>query len=298
MLNEETRALAGVEFTSLDWVTGAWTAPGVDLEREFGVVLAPGGEIAGYFLISSDPPHTSVFTIGAVALEHHGRGIGTAIVEELARRAEGYAALAPAGEPVIWRMGALAEEPLVAGLLRAQGFTEARVFWMMQRRFDGPPEPPAAVPGVEFELVEPGREAEVYDCLAEAFEDHYGDGLAAPDVWLHTHVTAVEQHDASLWHVARRGGRIVGALLALERADENPEFGYVELLGVRREERGRGIGEALLRRSFVQLYERGRAGVMLGVDSESSTGAHRLYERAGMTAEPRFSNWERVIRTA
>jgi hypothetical protein len=34
------------------------------------------------------------------------------------------------------------------------------------------------------------------------------------------------------------------------------------------------------------------------VDSESTTGATRVYERAGMSAQPRFSNWERVIRPA
>ena len=38
MLNEETMALADVAFTSLDWVAGPWTAPGVDLERNYAVV--------------------------------------------------------------------------------------------------------------------------------------------------------------------------------------------------------------------------------------------------------------------
>jgi ribosomal protein S18 acetylase RimI-like enzyme len=288
--------LAGVEFTSLDWVAAPWTAPGADLERDFGVVLGADDDLAGYFFVDSEPPHTSVFSIGAVALDHHGRGVGGAIVEEIERRAWRFAELAPAGHEVVWRMGALAEEPLVAGLLTAHGFTERRIFWVMTRRFDGPPEPPADVPGVAFELVEAGREADVYDCLAEAFEDHFGDGLAPLDVWLHTHVTAVEHHDPSLWHVARRDGRVVGALVGDATASEDPELGYVHLLGVRRTERGRGIGAALLRRSFEQFYERGRAGAMLFVDSESSTGANRLYERAGMTPRPRFANWERVLR--
>jgi ribosomal protein S18 acetylase RimI-like enzyme len=296
MLNDETRALVGVEFTSLDWVTAPWTAPGADLERDFGVVLAPDGAIAGYFFLSSDAPHTSVFSIGGVALAHHGRGVGSAIVEELERRAAAFSRLAPAGEPVVWRMGALAEEPQVAALLAAHGFVERRIFWAMHRRFDGPPEPPGEVPGIAFDVIQPGREADVYDCLAEAFEDHFGDSLAPREIWLHTHVTAVEHHDPSLWHVARREGRVVGALLGLAQADEDPAFGHVDLLGVRRAERGRGIGEALLRRSFAQFHDRGRSGVTLIVDSESTTGATRLYERAGMTAQPRFSNWERTIR--
>ena len=64
---------------------------------------------------------------------------------------------------------------------------------------------------------------------------------------------------------------------------------------MRREARRRGIGEALLRRSFVTLYELGKQGAQLVVDSESSTGADRLYERVGMTAQPRFANWDRTL---
>ncbi|HET6850533.1 MAG TPA: GNAT family N-acetyltransferase [Gaiellales bacterium] len=298
MINAESRALRGVAFTSLEWVTAPWTAPGANLERDFGVVTGPDGDLAAYFFIESEPPHTSIFSIGAVGLEHHGRGVGAAVVEELERRAEAFAAAAPAGEQVVWRMGGLAEEPLVARLLSDHGFGHPRVFWVMKRAFDGPPEPAADVPGVTFELVSPGGEEEVYPCLAEAFEDHYGDGLPARDVWLHTHVTAIERHDPSLWHVARRDGVVVGALLGQPVADEDPTLGYVALFGVRRSERGRGVGQSLLRRSFTQFHERGRAGVMLFVDSESTTGATRVYERAGMTSEPRFCSWERVLRTA
>jgi len=298
MLNEETRALAGVSFTSLDWVAAPWTAPGVDLERDYGIVVGPDGDMAGYFFVESEPPHDSVFSLGCVALAHHGRGLGAAMVQELEQRARRYASLAPRGEPVIWRMGALAEEPKVARLLRDHGFEERRVFWVMKRRFDGSPSPAADVSGIDFELVAPGSEADVYDCLAEAFEDHYGDGMQPLDVWMHTHVTAVEHHDPSLWHVARRAGRVVGALLGQAAASEDCTLGYVALFGVRRAERGRGIGQSLLQRSFAQFHERGCSGVMLYVDSESTTGATRVYERAGMTAQPRFSNWERLITPA
>jgi hypothetical protein len=37
---------------------------------------------------------------------------------------------------------------------------------------------------------------------------------------------------------------------------------------------------------------------VLEVDTESITGATRLYERLGMTAEPRFSQWEKELRPA
>jgi GNAT superfamily N-acetyltransferase len=108
MLNEETVALTGVPVASVEWVTTAWTAPGVRLDRDFGVITDKGGAIAGYFMLAFEPPHTTVFVIAAVALSHHNRGIGSAIVAEVERRGR---ELAAGHDDVILRIGALAESP-------------------------------------------------------------------------------------------------------------------------------------------------------------------------------------------
>ncbi len=292
MLNEETVALTGVPLASVEWVTTAWTAPGARLDRDFGVITDSSEAIAGYFLIEFEPPFTTVFAIGAVALPHHNRGIGSAIIEEFERRGRERAA---GHENVTLRMGVLAGEPRVAALLTAHGFREVRVFWSMTLRFDGPPPPPADVAGIDVRTLVPGREREVYECAAEAFEDHWGDGFSSEQSWLHRHVHASDSFDPELWYLAWEGERLVGLLLAAADAEEDPELGYVGLLGVRREARGRGIGEALLRRSFVTFHALGKRGAQLVVDSESSTGANRLYERVGMSAQPRFANWDRTL---
>ena len=292
MLNEETVALTGVPLASVEWVTTAWTAPGARLDRDFGVITDEGGAIAGYFLIEFEPPHTTVFVIGAVALSHHNRGIGSAIVAEVERRGR---ELAAGHDDVTLRIGALAGEPRVAALLTAHGFREVRVFWSMTLRFDGPPPPPADVAGIDVRTLVPGQERQVYECAAAAFEDHWGDGFSSEESWLHRHVHASDTFDPDLWFLAWEGEVLVGVLLAAAESEEDPELGYVGWLGVRREARGRGIGEALLRRSFVKFYELGKLGAQLVVDSESSTGANRLYERVGMTAQPRFANWDRAL---
>src|SRR6478735_6607817 len=82
MLNSETVALTGVPLASVEWVTTAWTSPGARLDRDFGVITDESGAIVGYFRIEFEPPFTIVFGIGAVALSHHGRGIGSTIIEE------------------------------------------------------------------------------------------------------------------------------------------------------------------------------------------------------------------------
>ena len=89
---------------------------------------------------------------------------------------------------------------------------------------------------------------------------------------------------------------MAGALIGRPEAVQDPRYGYIDQLGVRRARRGRGIGEALLRTSFTRLYEAGSGGALLHVDSYSPTGADCLYERVGMTAIPQFATWEKELR--
>ena len=72
--------------------------------------------------------------------------------------------------------------------------------------------------------------------------------------------------------------------------------GYVGLLGVRRPWRRKGLGEALLLRSFQAFRERGWTRGTLGVDASSPTGATRLYERAGMRVYRTTVFLERPVR--
>ncbi len=85
-------------------------------------------------------------------------------------------------------------------------------------------------------------------------------------------------------------------MFAWADAEEDPSRGYVAALGTRRPYRGKGIASALLRHVFRTLLERGKRGCDLHVDSDSLTGATRLYERVGMTAHPRFATWEKELR--
>jgi ribosomal protein S18 acetylase RimI-like enzyme len=81
----------------------------------------------------------------------------------------------------------------------------------------------------------------------------------------------------------------VGALTASGSGDR----GWVDELGVLVSHRGRGIGEALLRRSFGVFAGRGVRHVLLNVDAENPTGATALYERVGMRVAGRWDLWER-----
>jgi GNAT superfamily N-acetyltransferase len=294
MMNREELALTGRITTSLEWVVTPWTAPGARLERDYAIVVDRDGQPAGYLMLDAHEPYTRIFAVGAVALPLHGRGVGAAVLGEIERRARALAELAPAGEQVLLNVGSLADEPRVAGLLTAHGYREVRRFWVMTIAFGADPPDPELPPGYELRAVELEHMDAVYDCLADAFRDHFGD-FEPRERWLHGHVTT-DSFDPGLWRVAWHDGCVAGALVAVAESTDDPSLGSVDLLGVRRDERGRGLGEALLRSAFAALAARGSQGATLLVDSESPTGATRLYERVGMTARPSYVTWEKLVR--
>lgn len=297
MLNAETEAFIGVPIAGIDWVASMWTAPSGDVESDFAVVHTDAGELAGYLLVRGHPPYTQVFAIGVVALPYHGRGLGSAIVADTERRAGRLVKLAAPQRRVVMHAGALADEPRVSALLSRHGYAEVRRLSQMQIDFaHDPPPPPGEVSGVEIRPLVRGEERTVHACLAEAFDDDWHEGFSTEEDWIHEHVDAVDRFHPELWWLAWQGTQLAGALVGRPRADENAALGYVGWLGVRRAFRGRGIGEALLRTSFVQFHGLGRSGVCLHVDNDSLTGATRLYERAGMTSHPRFATWEKELR--
>lgn len=84
----------------------------------------------------------------------------------------------------------------------------------------------------------------------EAFEDHWGyvetpfeEGFKR---WKH-YVFEIRKPDPSLWFLAMDGDEIAGMVSCRMEADDDPDKGWVSVLGVRRPWRRRGLGLALLR---------------------------------------------------
>lgn len=156
-------------------------------------------------------------------------------------------------------------------------FAEVRRFWQMQIEMRQEPPAPVWPEGVSLRPFDPERDTHtVFEADEEFFSDHWGNLPQDYPTWRHWTVKRPD-FDPTLWFIAWNGERIVGISLC-----KDGEKGWVDTLGVARSWRGRGLGLALLLHSFGEFYRRGRYKVGLGVDSESLTGATRLYERAGM----------------
>ena len=124
--------------------------------------------------------------------------------------------------------------------------------------------------------------------LIEAFADDWGYHPEPFDEWADDYAGS-PNYDPTMWLLAGDGTEPVAALVAQVFGDR----GWISELGVLKSHRGRGIADALLRRSFATFAERGFGRVMLNVDAENPTGATALYERVGMRIIKRWDLWER-----
>jgi ribosomal protein S18 acetylase RimI-like enzyme len=133
----------------------------------------------------------------------------------------------------------------------------------------------------------------VYAATEEAFSDHWGYRPVTLEEWSGLNVR--DTLDYALWFLAEEKGEVAGVCLC--RLDETPDarLGWVNVLAVRRPWRRLGLGRAFLLHAFAELRARGRERVGLGVDTENTTGAVRLYESVGMTAVRRSDTYEREV---
>jgi mycothiol synthase len=200
-----------------------------------------------------------------------GQGLESAVVETTEARARS------AGGVRLGR-GALASDRDLIALLGSRGYRDVRHYYRMTIDMDGPPPAPTWSEGLEPRPFELEHARAFYAADEEAFEDERGHEPISFEEF-ERHWLSGLRFDPSLWTAVWDGDEIAATLIAQWKRFGG---GWISGLSVRQPWRRRGVGLALLLQSFGQFYERGERLVALSVDSESPTGATRLYERAGM----------------
>ncbi len=119
----------------------------------------------------------------------------------------------------------------------------------------------------------------MYDAHQEAFSEETDFEKDPFDEWMHWSYR--EPFDPALWFVARDGDEIAGIALcrAVAARQATSTSGWVNILGVRKPWRRRGLGKALLEHAFREFRARGKTHAGLGVDGAQRGGARAL--RAG-----------------
>jgi mycothiol synthase len=223
-----------------------------------------------------------VYLPGAVHPDFRGQGIGSAILEwQMAAGASilrtydhdlpGYLFL----NSWDWLEGDHA-------FYRSHGLEPVRYFTEMLRPLDDLPSVPAPE-GVRLEVWDDRRSEQVRQMFNAAFADHWGSTPVPADAWQHRLISHGTRLDLSVIAVGddQMVGAAVNGVYPSDFESSGRRDGWIETLGVASEFRRRGVGAALIARSFELFAGEGLTHAMLGVDAANPTGAYGLYEGLG-----------------
>jgi mycothiol synthase len=228
------------------------------------------------------------------------QGLGNAMLGWLEQRAK--AAADELGHPRgarLWQTFCRGTEQAKQALLERAGYAPARTFYLMLRPSLG--EIPACpLPaGLELRPVRAHHLRAIWEAHVEAFRDHWSQAEATEadfQEWLTS-----GEFQPEIWKVAwdRESNQVAGMVLGYINHEQNKRQGrrrgWTENIGVRRPWRRRGLARALMAANLRELKARGMTEAALGVDSESLTGALRVYESMGFQAVRRDSVWRKPM---
>jgi ribosomal protein S18 acetylase RimI-like enzyme len=226
-----------------------------------------------------------------------GPAVFLALVDALEARLRIIAADHPPGEKLFATFGGdLAPER--NALLESLGYEPVRYYYAMVRpSVDDLPDAPLP-PGVEIREVLPEHLPAIWAADQEAFRDHWG-FTPATDGDYERFVSDPVMSDTSLWRVAWDGDEVAGQVRGYIQAEENERLGrlrgYTEHISVRRPWRRRGLARALIAASFPLLRARGMTEAALGVDTENTSGALRVYENCGFRPVSRSADYRKPL---
>ena len=247
---------------TLDDVREDWE--GADLARDAWVAIPPGGRIAGYAFLRDED---------ALVVTHpdaEGRGIGRGLHDRLVARARERGAR-------VLRQEVSADCDPARRLLEGAGWRATGRYWRMQVALSERPPAPAWPSGVRVGSLDLDDDLEAVHALIEAafteVPDHVPRGLEERRAWLER-----PGFEAALSPVARVDRDIAGAALCW-RWEEG--YGFVSHLAVARDQRGQGLGRALLAAAFGGFHDAGLTAAVLGVHT-ANRSALSLYESVGM----------------
>ena len=239
---------------------------------------------------------TSKIEVDAYVHPEHDSTLGDEVLATL--EARGLELAAAAGhDHALFDTAAYREDERTRGWLTRRGFEIGTTFTRMRIDLAGPPaapEPPSGVVVRRSDAADPDLRLAL-DIHEKAFTEHYG----------HLPRTFEKFRDqfhehgpdwSSLW-IGEVDDHPVGLLIGTQQFVEEENAGYVRIVGVLPEARGRGLAKALLQTYFAAAQADGRSAVLLHVDQANVTNALGLYASVGMRSVLQIDAWAKRVTT-
>jgi ribosomal protein S18 acetylase RimI-like enzyme len=270
--------------------------------------LDSGGVPRAYARLTKNKDGAKAHGFCAVDPKWQRRGVGSALLSWLEARTRqrfaedsGAHVAGAGGAGPVPRLRIFIEQKQQhqCALLEESGYEVVRYYNEMHRPLSAPlPEAPLDH-GLKLVPMEPGLSEAVRLAHNQVFADHWGSEPRDEESWGFVVNDPLARPDLSAVVLASSTGKVVGYQLA----SHDPETavargfteGYTDLLGVRREFRGRGVAQALLADAMRRFAAAGMDKASLDVDSENPTGAMALYRKMGYAPVNTSLAWDKVL---
>lgn len=256
------------------------------------------GELAGFaytMYLPSAVRHERCYLWGEVDPVHRGLGVGRALIGWAFERAAEQLRGSGNCVPKFIRVNRLDHIESVHRLYRRMGFKPVRYFDDLLRPLDDLPVPEKPA-GATIAPWPEGRDEEILAVSDAAFADHFGSTPITPDRWHQMLRGYGTRLDLSFVATDDASGDIVSYCLCTRYESDDAVIGrkdgWIDQLGTLAPWRGRGLASQLIVASLHAFAADGLTHASIGVDSDSPTGAARLYRQLGFEPLQRAIDYE------
>ena len=173
--------------------------------------------------------------------------------------------------------------------LKNAGYVIKKYIFNMHRDLQGNLPEPQLPAGVSIRTMVQGQDEQAIHALIQAGFD-WRERQPQPFEDWKKFMLRPELFDASLWFMAVRRNKIVGACLCFRYST----MGWVRQLAVNKTERGQGVGRALLEHAFRVFQTMGMPMVGLAVESANLHAVH-FYQTAGMVKAVHLNEYVKEV---
>lgn len=278
-----------------------WGEPDFDITQSTYGVFSNDEELVAYALIwdtHDNPVHPIIEW--AVHPDYLDHDLGAQLLQWAEKTCQRIIALCPPDARLSLHTTVLKGYAPVENTLAQEGYIAIRAKYDMRIDMESRPEP-AAIADI-FIVRTYKDEKDLPDfvrAFQDSFSDHFGyverDFDKVVEEFRHWFSTDVIDPALVFFAIDKASGEIVGYVLGLNEFHD-PSMGYIDLMGVRRNYRRRGLARNLLQHAFREYWDQGKKSVTLEVDGESLTNAVTFYEKSGMTIEYEYLRYEKLMR--
>ena len=252
-----------------------------DVEHAFDLADGPAGVIVvetpdqmiGWATVADDQADVEVHPAW------RGRGIGAALLAWTEARARA------SGSPRV-RQIVTDSDAAARSLFEAAGYRVRHTSWVLQQGLDEAPPEVELPPGVQIRGYRAADAEAAYRVIEDAFNE-WPDRQPREFAAWSAQVIGHPAFAPELSRLALEGDRLVGVVLCMDY--EGAEEGWVDQIATLATHRHRGIGRALLQSVFAAYHAQGRR--LVGLSTNSQSGALTLYERIGMRVRRSYTAW-------